>query len=82
MVTDQRRFEMLGIRGVRKYYPYLLVLWDRLLIIPTEAGHQRHTGGLLAQIGTVDGGNEETGIYKTHAGVVSGCGTGYRGIRR
>ena len=38
--TDWRRFEMVGIRIVRNYPSDHLLLWARLLLYPTEVGHQ------------------------------------------
>ena len=44
LVTYWRRFEMLGIRGVSKYPSYHLVMWARILIFPTKAGHHCNVG--------------------------------------
>ena len=54
--TDQRRFGILGIRGVRNYPSDHVALQARLLIFPTKAGHHCGSGGLPSQIGAVHGG--------------------------
>ena len=43
---DRRRFEMVGIRGIRNYPSDHLVLRSRILFIPSEAGHQCDVGVL------------------------------------
>ena len=53
--TDQLRFKMVVIRGRRNYPSYHFYLRARLLIFPTEAGHQCYPGGLPAQMVTVHG---------------------------
>ena len=67
---DQCRFKMVGIRGIENYPSDHFVLRNRLLTCPTEAGHHCHTGGLLAHMGTVYRGSEETMNYQTYSGVV------------
>ena len=53
---------MVGIRVARNYPPDIFVLRARILIYPNESGHQCDTGGPLSQMGTVNGGDKETGI--------------------
>ena len=39
MGTYQRRFKMVGIRGVSNHPSDYFILRDRLLICPTDSGH-------------------------------------------
>ena len=79
--TYRRRFEMVGIRGVRNYSSYHLILQYRLLC-PTEVGHHCDMGVPPAKMGTVHGDREDISNYQTYEGVVSGHGTGDRVTRR
>ena len=74
---------MVGIRVTRNYPSdhLVLVLWDSLLF-PTDSGHHCNEGGLQEKIGTVHRGREDTRRYQTYVGLISGCGTGDRVIRR
>ena len=74
--TDRRRFEMVGIWGVRNYPADHLVLRARPLFSPTEAGYQCDAGGILGKNGTVNGGSNDTGRYQSYVGVGYGRGTG------
>ena len=73
---DRRRFEIVGIRGVRKSYSDHFVLRARLLLSPTEAGNQCNAGVIPAQVVTVHGVSKEAGSYQTYAEVGTGHGTG------
>ena len=55
----QRRLEMVGIRVVRNYPSYHLILIARLLIYITKAGHQCDTGGIPKKMVTMHGGIED-----------------------
>ena len=59
---DQRRFEMVGIRGIRNYPSDHFILRVMLLIYPIKAGHYCKAGGLLAQMVNGNGGINDTGI--------------------
>ena len=53
--TDWRRFEMVGIRGIRNYPSDHLILRARLIVCPTNAGHKCDAGVLPTQMGTMNG---------------------------
>ena len=74
--TDRHHFEMVGIRGVRKYPSVHLVLRNRLLIFWSNAGHHCNAGVPSSQMVTVHGGIEDNGNYHTHAGMRSGRAEG------
>ena len=59
--TDQRRFKMVVIRGIRNQPLDHLTLQASLLICITKASHQCDVGGLPAKMVTVHGVGEDTG---------------------
>ena len=67
---------MVGIRGVTNHPSNHLFLRARILIYPTDAGHQCDIGVLPSQMGTMNGSIKETGSYQKYVGVVSIYGTG------
>ena len=78
MGTDRRRFEIVGIRGVRNYPADHLVLRARLLICPTEVVLQYDVGVLPSQMVIMNGVREDTVSYQMYTEVGSGHGTGDR----